>query len=218
MSAQGRKWRRDARSAASASPADTSGSQSLRAHAAAHGLLAGCAVVPARLSAEPNYTAAVASQANILVAENAMKWAALRPGPGQFNFDDADALAGFAAAHGQKLRGHNLCWHEALPEWFAATATRQNARELLTGHIRTVAGRYAGRIHSWDVVNEAIDAKGDRPDGLRKSPWLELIGSDYIELAFKTARAADPGALLTTTTMASSLTLLSSQASGPRCC
>jgi len=83
------------------------------------------------------------------------------------------------------------------PDWFGGTVTKENARQILTEHIRTVAGRYARRLHSWDVVNEAIDAKSDRPDGLRKSPWFDLIGPDYIDIAFRTAREANSKALLT---------------------
>jgi endo-1,4-beta-xylanase len=139
----------------------------------------------------------VAEQANILVAENAMKWEALRPTPEKFDFRAADALMDFASQHGQKVRGHNLCWHESLPGWFAGTVTKDNARRFLTEHIQTVAGRYSGRIHSWDVVNEAVDVKSGRPDGLRKTPWLEMIGPDYLDLAYRTAHEADPHALLT---------------------
>lgn len=178
-------------------PADVSGAQSLRAHAEIDGLLVGCAVVPERLKNEPQYASVVAAQANLLVAENAMKWKALRPAADKFDFSGADAILAFAGAHGQKVRGHNLCWHEALPVWFESTVTKENARQILTGHIRTVAGRYAGKLQSWDVVNEAIDTKSDRPDSLRKSPWFELIGPDYIDLAFRTAREADSAALLT---------------------
>jgi endo-1,4-beta-xylanase len=169
----------------------------LRAHAQARGLLVGCAVVPQRFASEPPYGAAVAEQANILVAENAMKWAALRPAPDRFDFGAGDELLAFAQEHGQKVRGHNLCWHEALPAWFAGTVNKDNARQFLSHHIETVAGRYAGKIHSWDVVNEAIDIHSGLPDGLRKTPWLEFIGPEYLDLAYRTARRADPAALLT---------------------
>ncbi len=173
------------------------GPRSLRAHAEAHGLLVGCAVNPDRLDGEPEYASTVADQANIVVPENALKWSALRPTPQQFDFRKADDILVFALSHGQKMRGHNLCWHEALPSWFAGTVNKDNAARFLTDHIRAVAGRYAGKLHSWDVVNEAIDLKSGRPDGLRDSPWLELIGPGYLELAFRTARQADASALLT---------------------
>ena len=176
---------------------DVRGEKSLRAHAEAHGLLVGCAVVPERLNNERQYAGVVADQANLLVAENAMKWKALRPAPEKFDFRGADAILAFAVAHGQKVRGHNLCWHEALPDWFESTVTKENARQILTEHIKTVAGRYAGKLHSWDVVNEAIDPKSGLPNGMRKSPWLDMVAPDYIDVAFRTARAADPKALLT---------------------
>ena len=176
---------------------DVTGPASLRAHAAARGMMVGCAVVPEKLEQDAPYASLVAEQANILVPENAMKWQALRPAADKFNFRGADAILAFAQAHDQKVRGHNLCWHEALPSWFASTVTKDNAAQLLTQHIQTVAGRYAGKLQAWDVVNEAIDPKSGRPDALRKSPWLEMIGPGYLDLAFRTAREADGTALLT---------------------
>lgn len=184
-------------SATSVFAEDVTGAQSLRAHAEARGLLTGCAVVPEKLADEPAYANTVAQQANLLVAENAMKWKALRPAPDKYNFAPADAILAFADKHSQRVRGHNLCWHEALPDWFQSTATKENARQLLINHIHQVAGHFAGKLHSWDVVNEAINIKDGRPDGLRKSPWLDLVGPGYIEIAFGTARLADPKALLT---------------------
>ena len=182
--------------------AGVSGANSLRAHADAVGLLVGCAAVPELLESgegpsQDPYTRTVAGQSNILVAENAMKWSSLRPTPTTYTFPPADKLFAFASQHGQKMRGHNLCWHEQLPSWFATTATQENAKSLLTEHIQTVAARYAGRVHSWDVVNEAVHVPDGRADGLRKSPWLDLIGPEYIELAFTTAAKADPLAKLT---------------------
>ncbi|HZU09031.1 MAG TPA: endo-1,4-beta-xylanase [Pseudacidobacterium sp.] len=170
---------------------------SLRTHAEARGLLVGCAVNPEKLRDEPLYAQTVAEQESLLVAENAMKWPALHPAPDKYNFAPADSILAFAEAHKQQLRGHNLCWHEALPDWFRSVVTKENANHVLAEHIRTVAGHFAGKLHSWDVVNEAIDPKDGRPDGLRKSPWLELAGPYYIETAFRAARQADPKALLT---------------------
>jgi len=186
-------------------PMPWSGPDSLRAHATARGLLFGAAVNPAILdvdgiaagkSTDP-YTLLFASQANILVAENSMKWGGLRPAADKFDFTQADRLMRFAGINGQKVRGHNLCWHESVPAWLKATATKDNARQLLTQHIETVAGHFRGRLHSWDVVNEAIDPKDGLPEGLRKTMWLDLIGPDYLELAFRTAAVADPDAKLT---------------------
>jgi endo-1,4-beta-xylanase len=185
--------------------ASVSGPNSLRAHAAARGMLYGAAVNPALLDVDglaagatsDRYTQLLVDQSGIVVAENAMKWAALRPTPDTFDFTQADRLMRFAALASQRVRGHNLCWHEALPPWFAGYANKDNARKLLIDHIQAVAGHYRGQMHSWDVVNEAIEPKDGRPDGLRNSPWLELAGPDYIELAFQTAAAVDPGAKLT---------------------
>lgn len=182
-----------------------SGADSLRAHASAVGLLAGCAVVPELLDlagaqgggSDDLYTRTVIDQAGILVAENAMKWSSLRPSVNAFEFGAADKMFDFASRFSQLVRGHNLCWHEQLPKWFAATATKENALLLLTDHIRTVVGRYAGKVHSWDAVNEAVHIPDGRPDGLRNSPWLELLGPGYIELAFNAAAKADPLAKLT---------------------
>jgi endo-1,4-beta-xylanase len=173
------------------------GAGSLKAHAAAQGLLAGSAVDVDILERNPEYRLLLAEQCNIVVAENAMKWAPLRPAPETFHFNDADALMAFAEQHGIAVRGHNLCWHEQLPKWFDSIVTPANAAKYLTEHIRTVAGRYRGRIRAWDVVNEAILLKDGKPDGLRDSPWLRLLGPDYISLAFRTAREADPQAMLT---------------------
>jgi endo-1,4-beta-xylanase len=186
----------DSRLADAPSDAHIEGRGSLKAHARKHGLLAGCAVSAANLR-DDAFTRVLVEQCSVVVAENAMKFGSLRPTPDGFRFDDADALVAFAQQHGIKVRGHNFVWHEMLPAWFAGTVTRENARKVLTGHILAVGGRYKGKIQSWDVVNEAIHVEDGRPDGLRKSPWLELVGPEYLEVAYRTARQADPAAKLT---------------------
>ncbi len=160
-------------------------------------ILFGFAVNDRRLASDAVYRRLIQAHASIVVAENAMKWEALRPAPGQFEFSRANVIAEFAQANKMKLRGHTLCWHRGLPSWFEKIATPRNAREILVEHIQTVARHYSGRVHSWDVVNEAIRPDDNMPDGLRASPWYRLLGESYIETAFMEARKADPHALLT---------------------
>jgi endo-1,4-beta-xylanase len=148
------------------------------------------------LSVDAKLAAVFAQECGILVPENDMKWKTLRPTPDSFNFVQSDWLAEFAEEHKMLLRGHTLVWHEALPKWFKDTVNRQNALPILLKHIETVAGRYAGKIHSWDVVNEVVLPKDGRSDGLRNTPWLQLLGPDYIDIAFRAAAKADPQALL----------------------
>lgn len=174
------------------------GAGSLKAHAAARGLLTGCAVNANLFRDDEGFRRLLAEQYNIVVPENCLKWSILRPTADTYNFADADSLIAFAETHGMKVRGHNFVWHEGLPAWFAGTVNKDNAQKFLVDHIHTVGGRYKGKIHSWDVVNEGIWIRDDRPDGLRtSSPWFQMLGPGYIDLAFRTAREADPKALLT---------------------
>jgi endo-1,4-beta-xylanase len=145
---------------------DVSGGNSLKAHAEAKRLFYGCAVNVGLLGRDGAYERLVQQQAGIVVAENAMKWAPMRPSPTEFRWDAADKLVAFAEANGMKVRGHNLCWHRQLPRWFEGYATKENAVELLRSHIERVMTRYRGRMQSWDVVNEAVQPTDGRLDGL----------------------------------------------------
>ena len=172
------------------------GATSLRDRFATKGLLYGAAVSQRSLASDPAFADRFVQECAILVPENELKWKALRPTPDQFNFASGDWLANFARSHGMLLRGHPLVWHDGMPEWFASVVDSRNAKQILQKHIATVVGHYAGQMHSWDVVNEAINPADGRSDGLRQWPWLQFIGSDYIEIAFRAAHEADPQALL----------------------
>ena len=169
---------------------------SLRDQAKRHGLTYGVAADHQVLAADPRYAQALARDGALLATENNAKWERLRPDPDRFDFTRLDGMFRFAEAHDMRMRCHTLAWHSQLPPWFDDVVDASNAEAMLVQHIETVAGRYAGRVHSWDVVNEAIWHEDGRGDGLRTSPWLRHLGTGYVELAFRTARAADPDALL----------------------
>ncbi|HEY9849891.1 MAG TPA: endo-1,4-beta-xylanase [Leptolyngbyaceae cyanobacterium] len=172
------------------------GNATLSQRAAAKGLIYGGCAGYRVLSSDSEYANLFAKECAILVPEVEFKWRNLHPKPNVFDFEKSDWLAEFAQSHGMLLRGTALVWHNALPKWFTREVNKQNAEQILIDHITKVAGRYAGRIHSWDVINEVIHLPHKRSDGLRKSPWLNLLGPDYIDIAFHAAAKADPQALL----------------------
>ena len=176
---------------------DVAGSRSLQAHARRHGLTFGSAVIIHNVQSNGDFADLIREQCGIVVPTNELKWIALRPAPDQYDFSRPDFLLSFAETNHMLMRGHNLCWHESVPAWIQTAENRPKTRQFFVDHITTVCKHYAGRLHSWDVVNEAILPADGQPGGLGKSFWYEQIGPDYIELAFRTARAADPHARLT---------------------
>ncbi|XQW86486.1 endo-1,4-beta-xylanase [Thalassotalea piscium] len=139
----------------------------------------------------------VNQQFNAITPENSMKWERIHPQPGAYDFEAADALVEFAKANGHFITGHTLVWHSQVPDWVFEhkDGTPLNRDELLKRmekHINTVAGRYAGKIDAWDVVNEAFNEDGS----LRESKWHSIIGEDFIEQAFSMAAKAAPNAKL----------------------
>lgn len=145
----------------------------------------------------PSDTALVVRHFNTVTAENAMKWERIHPQPEEYTFETADAFVEFGQKNKMFVVGHTLVWHNQTPRWVFEDAEGKPAgRQLLLRrmkeHIETVVGRYKGRVHGWDVVNEAIEANGT----MRRSRWMEIIGPDYLARAFEFAHAADPEAEL----------------------
>ncbi|WP_081926907.1 endo-1,4-beta-xylanase [Pseudobacteroides cellulosolvens] len=130
----------------------------------------------------------------IVVAENEMKVDAIEPSQNNFNFRNGDKLVDFALSNNMKVRGHTLVWHSQLPGWMGNwSGSRDGLVSAMNNHITKTMDHFKGKIAEWDVVNEACDDSGN---GLRKSVWTNKIGNDFIDIAFQTARKADPDALL----------------------
>lgn len=142
--------------------------------------------------------ATLVKQFNSISPENDLKWERIHPQPGVYNFDLADKYVALGEKNKMYIVGHTLVWHNQTPQWVfrddkGEFVSREVLLQRLKDHIFTVVGRYKGRIKSWDVVNEALNEDGT----LRQSPWLKIIGEDYIQKAFEYAHEADPQALLT---------------------
>jgi endo-1,4-beta-xylanase len=164
--------------------------------AAEKGLLFGSCLALKYFVQSAAYQRLFLSQCDIATPEVHMKWNSLSNQPGIYDFSNADRFVTFCVTNRIRVRAHTLVWHDALPAWVTTQLTAASGQAIMTDHITRVAGHFAGKVYSWDVVNEVLDPASHRPDGLRNSPWLKNAGAGYMDLAFRTAAAADPHALL----------------------
>lgn len=160
--------------------------------------LVGAALNVAQFSGQDEAGAAtVKAQFNAVTPENALKWSQIHPEPDTYAFEAPDRFVAFGEENGMFIVGHTLIWHRQTPAWvFEDEGGNPLGRDALLDrmrdHIHTVVGRYRGRIHGWDVVNEALNEDGT----FRQTPWMRLLGEDYVVKAFEFAHEADPDAEL----------------------
>jgi endo-1,4-beta-xylanase len=134
---------------------------------------------------------------NTITPENIMKWQYIHPEPGVFDFEGSDRFVEFGEENDMFIVGHTLVWHSQTPDWVfedenGDSMEREAMIDRMRDHIYTIVERYKGRVHGWDVVNEALNDDGT----MRESPWYQIIGEDYVRLAFEFAHEADPDAEL----------------------
>ncbi len=159
----------------------------LGAAAAQSGRYYGAAIAAGRLN-DSAYTTLASREFNMVTAENEMKMDATEPNQNQFNFSNGDRVLNWAVQNGKRVRGHTLTWHAQQPGWMQGL-NGSALRSAMINHINGVLAHYRGRMAYWDVVNEAF---ADGNGGGRRDSNLQRTGNDWIEVAFQTARRADP--------------------------
>ena len=146
---------------------------------------------------EPKDLLLIQAHYNSITPENILKWESVHPSPAIYTFEASDQFVRFGEKNKMFIIGHTLIWHQQTPAWVfenetGGTVDRDTLLERMREHIHTVVGRYKGKIHGWDVVNEVINNDGTMLD----SPWMKIIGEDYVIKAFQFAHEADPDAQL----------------------
>jgi len=169
----------------------TAAASTLAEAAAQHNRYFGVAIAANRLN-DSVYANIANREFNSVTAENEMKIDATEPQQGRFDFTQADRIFNWARQNGKQVRGHTLAWHSQQPQWMQNLGG-QALRQAMINHIQGVMAHYRGQIPIWDVVNEAFE---DGNSGRRRDSNLQRTGDDWIEVAFRTARQADPSAKL----------------------
>lgn len=181
------------------------GLPALRQQARPAGRGFGAAIRSEILATDPAYAALYSTEAEILTPEWEAKWEALQPEEGRYDYAPLNQILAFSQQHRQRLRGHALIWHQAMPPWLTAALAESpsRARGVLEAHFNAVLAATRLSIRDWDVINEPIanPAGSDAPQGgdnpMRETPWLNALGRDYVEIALRWARALDPTLRLT---------------------
>jgi endo-1,4-beta-xylanase len=165
--------------------------------ATSHDLFWGAAVQSSQLKPETDFAALVARECSVIVPEWEMKWSSLEPKQGQPRYGHADAIVRFAKEHQLRIRGHALVWHRSMPKWAREAIKQKSDWNSLASFITATVDRYndSSFLH-WDVINEVIEPRDGRADGLRSSSYLNAFGPEYIRRALLLAHEHAPNVRL----------------------
>jgi endo-1,4-beta-xylanase len=170
-------------------------STTLRTLADTAGISLGAAVDADALD-DAGYRTLLADHVNLVSTKQDVSMAVVQPEQGVFDFSRAESIVDFAVEHDMAARGHQLI-SGTVPGWVSAgTWTAESLGQVLRDQVTAVVGHFRERnpgvVVQWDVVGDAF-----LPDGTpRPTIWQQVIGDDYLRIAFEAAREADPDAVL----------------------
>ncbi|MDZ7785012.1 MAG: endo-1,4-beta-xylanase [Halioglobus sp.] len=175
---------------------DARPSLTLRELADQRGILIGAAARPGLIANEAEYARILAAEFNSITAENDMKWKATEPKHKTYTWNNADAVAAFATAYGQTVRGHTLVWanefqFQVIPDYVRNAVDVATMQQYIDDHIEAVVTRYADVVDRWDVINEPLETLGP---GVDQNVITATLGEAWMLRAFQQARALDPTA------------------------
>ncbi|CZT21907.1 related to endo-1,4-beta-xylanase [Ramularia collo-cygni] len=171
----------------------STGTTSLRKEAAKKDILIGSGAINPTYLNDPQFAAVLSKQFNSLSPENEMKWSILEPTQGNYNWETLDQLVHFAEDNKMAVKGHGLISSCCNPDFLLNITNPTDFRAAMTTHFQAIMHRYKDKMNRWDVVTEAIQTMGG---GLNNNDFLKVLGPEYIEDAFRIARAADSCAKL----------------------
>ncbi|KIM23070.1 glycoside hydrolase family 10 protein [Serendipita vermifera MAFF 305830] len=168
----------------------TSGSLAARMKAKGKKYFGTCA--DSNLLSNSQNSAIIKAQFNQLTPENSMKWDSIESSQNSFNFAGGNTLVSFAQTNGMLVRGHTFVWHSQLPSWVSSISNSATLTSVIQNHISKVGGQWKGKIYGWDVCNEILNEDGS----MRSSVFYNVLGQNFVSIAYNAAKSADSGAKL----------------------
>ncbi|WDF57612.1 endo-1,4-beta-xylanase [Flavobacterium sp. KACC 22758] len=148
----------------------------------------GMAIKASQLTNGTPYDVILRNEFSSISAEYEMKMDQISTASGVYNWTVADKIVAYGNTNNINVHGHALVWHNAVPQWlkdFSGTDAEFAAE--VKKYITDVVTHYAGKVKSWDVVNEAVDDNGG---AMRNTIFLQRMGPNYVKDCFQWARNA----------------------------
>ena len=160
----------------------------VKANKLANPFFVGMAVKAFQLTNGSQYDVILKNEFSSISAEYEMKMDQISTASGVYNWTVADKIVAYGNSNGINVHGHALVWHNSVPKWLTDFAGTDAEFALeVKKYITDVVTHYAGKVKSWDVVNESVDDNGGN---MRNTIFLRRMGPNYVKDCFQWAKNA----------------------------